>query len=67
MTPEDLKAWQASHGYTYDSAAKALGIARATFARLVSGEVQIDRRTALACAAISAGLDVPQKTDTPPL
>ncbi len=63
MTPADLRAWQAAMGYTYDSAAEALGINRSTYADLISGvsrttgkPKEIDRRTALACAAIAAGL-----------
>lgn len=63
MTPADLRAWQAAMGYTYDTAAEALGISRSAYADLVSGvsrttgqPKQIDRRTALACAAIAAGL-----------
>jgi len=63
MTPEDLRAWQAHMGYTYDSAAQALGVNRSTYADLISGTSrttgkpkEIDRRTALACAAIAAGL-----------
>lgn len=42
-------------GYTYDTAAAKLGISRATYARMVAGK-GIDRRTALACAAIAAEL-----------
>ena len=63
MTPTDLRAWQAAMGYTYDSAAEALGINRSTYADLLSGVSRatgkpkdVDRRTALACAAIAAGL-----------
>lgn len=65
MTPADLRSWQAAMGYTYDTAAAALGISRSTYADLVSGTSrttgkpieQLDRRTALACAALAAGLD----------
>lgn len=64
MTPEDLRAWQANMGYTYDSAAAALGINRSTYADLLAGTSRatgqpkdVDRRTALACAALAAGLD----------
>ena len=63
MTPDDLRAWQASLGYTYDTAAQALGVNRSTYADWVAGQsrttgrpITIDRRTALACAAIAAGL-----------
>ena len=30
MTPDDLRAWQAAMGYTYDTAAAALGVNRST-------------------------------------
>jgi transcriptional regulator with XRE-family HTH domain len=63
MSKEDLRSWQAEMGYTYDSAAEALGVNRSTYANLISGEnrstgkpVLIDRRTELACAALAAGL-----------
>ena len=57
MTPTDLRAWQAALGYTYDTAAEALGMSRSGYAKLVLGQTDtIDRRTALACAAIAAGL-----------
>lgn len=63
MTADDLRAWQASMGYTYDSAAQALGVNRSTYADLLSGVSRatgkpkgVDRRTALACSAIAAGL-----------
>lgn len=63
MTPDDLRAWQAAMGYTYDTAAKALGVNRSTYADLISGisrttgkPKDVDRRTALACAALAAGL-----------
>lgn len=63
MTADDLRAWQAAMGYTYDTAAQALGINRSTYADLLSGVSRstgkpkdVDRRTELACAAIAAGL-----------
>lgn len=56
MTAADLRTWQASMGLTYDTAAEALGMSRRGYANLVLGETSIDRRTALACAALSAGL-----------
>lgn len=63
MTPADLRAWQAAMGYTYDTAAQALGVSRSAYADLLSSVSRttgkpkaIDRRTALACAAIAAGL-----------
>lgn len=64
MTPADLRVWQAHMGYTYDTAAAALGVGRSTYADWVSGVTRstgaarpIDKRTALACAALAAGLE----------
>lgn len=56
MTPADLRAWQQAMGYSLTTGAEALGINRATFARLLASEAPIDRRTALACSALAAGL-----------
>ncbi|MCL2326788.1 MAG: helix-turn-helix domain-containing protein [Proteobacteria bacterium] len=63
MTPEQLKRWREDMGFPQRAAAEALGITLATYQRLERGQewdgskpVFIDRRTALACAAIRAGL-----------
>ena len=56
MTPEELRTWQAQMGYTYETAAEALGMSRSGFAKLLAGNHAIDRRTALACAALAVGL-----------
>jgi transcriptional regulator with XRE-family HTH domain len=32
-SPFNLARWQAQHGFTYESAAKALGVCRAAYAR----------------------------------
>ena len=56
MTPDDLRAWQKAMGYTYETAAEALGLSRSGFAKLLAGDHHIDKRTALACAALSKGL-----------
>lgn len=63
MTPTDLRAWQAHMGYTYATAADALGVNRSTYANWLqdtnraSGQpTVIDKRTALACAALAAGI-----------
>ena len=53
MTPDDLRAWQAHMGYTYDTAAEALGLSRSGFAKLLAGDHPIDKRTALACNALA--------------
>ena len=65
MTPHDLKAWQQSMGFTYDTASAALGVNRSTYATWLSGLRPIDRRTALACTALAGGLDewVPSLSD----
>jgi transcriptional regulator with XRE-family HTH domain len=64
MTPADLAAWRAKMGYTQRAAAAALGVSLPTYQRMergadfATGKAQvIDRRTALACAAIADGLD----------
>ena len=44
-------------GYTYETAAEALGISRSGFAKLLAGDHPIDKRTALACAALAAGME----------
>jgi transcriptional regulator with XRE-family HTH domain len=60
MVATDLRAWQERHGYTYASAADALGVSRATYARYLAAAGELPRMLALACAAVDAGLDVPQ-------
>jgi hypothetical protein len=64
MTPAELRAWQADMGLTYNTAAAALGVSRAAYADWLAGRsrtsgkpVGPDRRTALACAALAAGLE----------
>lgn len=63
-----LSAWQKRMGYQYESAAGALGMSRSAYARMLAGEstgrpvtkkTEIDRRTALACLAIEAGIAPP--------
>ena len=63
MTASDLRAWQARHGYTYNTAAEALGMGRTTFAEYLTREGQLPRWLALACAAIDAGLQPAGETD----
>lgn len=65
-TQDGLRAWHKRMGFTYDSASDALGMARSAYGRMLSGQMPgrkientpsvIDRRTALACLAIEAGL-----------
>jgi transcriptional regulator with XRE-family HTH domain len=63
MTPDQLARWRADLGLTQRAAAAALEIALINYqqmergSRFATGEpAPINRRTALACAAIRAGL-----------
>ena len=56
MQTADFNAWHKAMGYTYEAGAEALGMSRSGYHKLLSGLSAIDRRTALACAAIAAGL-----------
>lgn len=64
MTPGDFKAWMASQNLAKPGAARALGVSESTIADWMRGTsrttgkaVTPDRRTALACSALAAGLD----------
>ncbi len=60
--PQALRDWQARMGFTYDTAAAALGMSRSAYANMVAIGAEpsyiprIDLRTALACAAIERGI-----------
>ncbi len=56
MTPDDLRAWLAAMGYSNYRASKELGVTATTVSNWLDGTSKIDRRTALACAALTAGL-----------
>lgn len=63
MTPADLVAWELHMGYTQRQAAEALGVSLPTYQQFRRGArfrddtpIEIDRRTALACAALAAGI-----------
>ena len=63
MTPADLAAWELHMGYSQRQAAEALGVTLPTYQQWRRGArfkddapVEIDRRTALACSALAAGL-----------
>ena len=56
MTSSDLRAWLSAMGYTNYRAAKQLGVTTTTVANWLDGTSKIDHRTALACAALAAGL-----------
>ena len=71
MTPEQFKEWMAHMGLSERRAAEALGVSAATVGDWVRGTsrtsgnpITIDRRTALACAALAAGL--PPWPEPPP-
>lgn len=64
MSPENFKAWRKHMSLSQRAAADELGVTLATLQSWERGKnwstdkpVEIDRRTALACAALSAGLD----------
>ncbi|MDA8448507.1 helix-turn-helix transcriptional regulator [Acidovorax sp. GBBC 3332] len=56
MTSTELRAWQETMGYSYAQACAELGVGSSTYADMLSGAAKINRRTALACSALSAGL-----------
>ncbi len=56
MSPKDLLAWQQYLKLGDRAAAQARGFKAADYASLLAGTVPIDHRTALACAAVAAGL-----------
>lgn len=63
MSPDDFKAWRKHMKLTQRAAAEALGVSLPTLqawergAAFATGKpVEIGRRTALACAALAAGL-----------
>ncbi|AVS77639.1 hypothetical protein C8234_05800 [Paracidovorax avenae] len=73
MTSEDPRASQAAMGYTYDTAAQALGVRRAAYADWVAGHsrktgkpVAPSRALGLACAALAAGLGEWNSSPNPP-
>jgi DNA-binding XRE family transcriptional regulator len=57
MTPADMRAWRTHMDWTQTEAADKLGITQQVYSRHERGEVKIDMRTALACAARAAGLE----------
>jgi transcriptional regulator with XRE-family HTH domain len=52
MTPSTLSAWMTRLGYNKVEAAEALGIARTTLDRYLSGRTAIPRVVELACHAV---------------
>lgn len=74
MTPENFKTWRRKMSFSQRAAANALGVALSTLqawergAAFATGKpVEIDRRTALACAALAAGIEEERAwLDAPP-
>jgi DNA-binding XRE family transcriptional regulator len=56
MTAEAITAWRERLGFNRSEAARALGVARNTYAAYEAGTVRIPLYIALACAAIACGL-----------
>jgi transcriptional regulator with XRE-family HTH domain len=52
MTPATLTAWMTRLGYNKSEAAEALGIARSTLDRYLSGRTAIPKVVELACSAV---------------
>ncbi len=52
MTPETLTAWMIRLGYNKVEAAEALGIARTTLDRYLSGRTAIPKVVELACKTL---------------
>jgi hypothetical protein len=58
LTARDMRKWQSDMKFSASEAAAAIGVALSTYYQMIqdgSGYV-IDLKTALACAAISAGI-----------
>lgn len=56
MKSEDFKNWRKEMGFNQEQAANALDKSRRQIIKYENGDVEISRETALACAAIKAGL-----------
>lgn len=56
MTPEEFTAWRQRLGYTKTEAAAALGLSPNMPRYYERGDTEIPRYIALACAAVSYGL-----------
>jgi len=63
MTSEQLRSWQESLELTTEAAAASLGMSLSGYYQLLAGRhrgtgkpQEVDRRTALACAALKKGL-----------
>jgi hypothetical protein len=55
-TGEDLQAWMERMSFTWDDTVLALDLARSNLAKFLNEILTMNRRMALACAAIEAGL-----------
>lgn len=56
MSPEVFKQWRKELGLTQSDAADLLGLSRSAVIRFETGETDIKRHIALACAALKANL-----------
>jgi transcriptional regulator with XRE-family HTH domain len=52
LTPQTLSAWMTRLDYNKSEAAEALGIARSTLDRYLSGKTAIPKVVELACSAV---------------
>lgn len=57
MKSGELESWRRVMGYSKRQAAGALGISENAYRALEAGKAGIDKRTALACAALYLGAD----------
>ncbi len=64
MTPATFRSWRKSLGLTQQGAAEAIGVSKGSVLLYEAGKrrddgrpVEIPRTVALACAAVSAGLE----------
>lgn len=57
MTKDEFRQWRKSLGLTQEQGASVLGMARRQIQKYEVGDAEIPLVVALACAALSAGLD----------
>lgn len=56
MTPDQFKRWRKRMGYNQAEAGTLLGKSKTTIWMYEAGRQEIDKTTALACAALSLGI-----------
>lgn len=57
MKPEELAAWRGLMKYSKRRAAAALGMTENAYRAMETGKTEINKRTALACAALYLGAE----------